>query len=331
MSTDTGNPPVIMGQYLRVAATDAGVSVSGSAGAVPRGARVEVINVSTGESATTTAGSDGSFEVELPGAVTDGYRVYSDSEGNTSSAQLSSGAAGSSQAGLAGLDFLLESADGYAPVAGTTARLSFDDATLSFSASCNGMSGPWSLCDGRLCVSELSRTEIGCEPALLAQDEWYSSFLTSSPLVTQSGARLILEGTVEGTDASLTFLDREIADPDRPLTGPVWRVDTIIQGNGASAGASQNSELTTIEFQPDGALDVFTNCKIGTGTYTAANGTLTFSDVAFEDAPCSGPLGDLRVYDHVVQVLAPGDVAYQIEARRLTLTREGVGLGALAE
>ncbi|HTV19421.1 MAG TPA: META domain-containing protein [Polyangiaceae bacterium] len=326
LSTDTGNPPVIVGQNLLVAATDTGVRVTGSAGTVPRGARVEVVNLSTGESATTTAADDGSFDVELEGSVADGYRVYSDLDGKTSSAHLSSGGATDAQAGLAGLDFLLESAQGYTPVEGTGVRVSFSDADISISAACNSQFGSYSLCDGRLCVSDLGRTEIGCEPALLAQDDWFATFFTSSPLVTQTGARLVLEGT----DATLTFLDREVADPDRPLVGPTWTVDTMVRGNGPSAAASPILDLATLEFQPDGQLAVFVGCLNGSGAYTVGNGTLTFSGVTFSPAPCM-PGADQRVIDHIRQVLAPGDVSFAIDARRLTLTRTDVGLAAVAD
>lgn len=76
MSTDTGNPPVIDQAKIRVRASDAGVVVWADAGAVsPAGAMVAVTNVTTAETVTTTAKNDGSFEVELAGAVTDEYRV----------------------------------------------------------------------------------------------------------------------------------------------------------------------------------------------------------------------------------------------------------------
>jgi len=324
-STDTGNPPVIVGQTLRVTPTPTGVRVSGAAGTAPRGARVEVINLSTGEAATTTAGSDGSFEVELAGTVGDEYRVYSDLDGQTSSTQLTSAGASGSQVGLAGLVFLLQSAEGFAPVEGTTIRLSFDASSLGISGGCNSQSGSYSVCDGRLCLSELSRTEIGCEPALNAQDTWLSDFFLASPVVTQSGARL----TLEGAGATLSFLDREVADPDRPLVGRTWRIDTIIRGNGASAGASQASGSPTIEFRPDGEYGVFTGCNSGYGTYTAGDGSVTLSDALYSEAGCEPP--NAMVQEHLFEVFAAGTVAYEIEARRLTLTREDVGVSATTD
>lgn len=324
-STDTGNPPVIVGQKLRVTSTPTGVRVSGEAGTAPRGARVEVINLSTGESATTTAGSDGSFEVELAGTVGDGYRVYSDVDGQTSSTQLTPAGASSSQVGLEGLVFVLESAEGFAPVEGTTVRLSFDGSSLGISGGCNGQSGNYSVCDGRLCLSDLSSTAIGCDAALHAQDAWLSDFFLASPLMTRSGARL----TLEGPAATLSFLDREVADPDRPLVGRTWRIDTLIRGNGASAAASSTSASPTIEFRPDGVYAVFTGCNTGGGTYTVGNGSITLSGSAYNEEGCEPPL--VMVEQHIIELLAGGTVAYEIDARRLTLTREDVGVSATTD
>jgi heat shock protein HslJ len=324
-STDTGNPPVIVSQNLRVTPTATGVRVSGGAGTAPRGARVEVVNLSTGESATTSAGSDGSFEVELAGAVTDQYRVYSDLGGQTSSAHLTSAGADSAQVGLAGLEFLLESAEGFMPVQGTTVRLSFDATSLNVSGGCNSLSGSYSLCDGRICVGDLSTTDIGCGSALHAQDTWLGDFFGASPLAVQSGARL----TLEGTEATLAFLDREVADPDRPLVGPTWRIDTIIRGSGPSSGASSVAITPTLEFRTDGEYGVFTGCQTGYGTYTVAGDSITLSGAAYTEEGCL-PANE-AVHDHVVEVLAEGTATYEIEARRLTITREDVGLSATTD
>ena len=85
-STDTGNPPVIRAQELRLAASSAGVVVSGEPGAVTPGAEVEVVNVTTGASETTTAASDGSFEVELTGTLDHEYSVRATLRGRSASA-----------------------------------------------------------------------------------------------------------------------------------------------------------------------------------------------------------------------------------------------------
>jgi heat shock protein HslJ len=323
-STDTGNPPVVVDQKLRLRATATGVIVSGDAGAVPAGARVDVVNTATGESATTTAAEDGSFEIEVEGSAMDEYRVYAASDGQSWRTRLTSSGAAAAEAGLAGLQFLLESAEGYTPVAGTTVRLSFQAGELSFSAGCNSYSGEYSLCDGKLCISRLGGTEIGCEAALQAQDTWLAGFLQGSPGLTQAGPTL----TLAGAGATLEFLDREVADPDRPLTGRTWTIDTFIENGAASSSPAQAPG--TLEFGTDGKVNVFTTCNGGEGSYARSGQTLTFTGVGFAQLPC-GPTGSATAEELISRVFGDGAVTFQIEAGRLTLMRGEIGLGATSE
>jgi len=322
-STDTGNPPVIREQELRLAASASGVIVSGEPGAVTAGAEVEVVNVTTGASQTTTAESDGSFEVELAGTLDDEYRVQASLRGRTASTALDASATGPTS--LAGLEFLLDSAEGYTPVEGTTIRLSFDATELRFNAGCNSFFGLYSLCDGKLCASSLGGTEIGCSAPLHAQDEWLSGFLTSSPTLTHAGQRV----TLEGTEATLEFLDRELANPDRSLTGRTWSIDTLIDGDAASSVPAQTTP--TLVFQDDGVFQSFSTCASGSGTYSRANGELTVSDLNFAEPECPST-GNLLVQDHILAVLGGnGTVELEIDAQRLTLTRGTLGLSATTE
>lgn len=323
-STDTGNPPVIRAQELRVTASASGVVVSGEPGAVTAGAEVEVVNVTTGASQTTTAAADGSFEVELAGTLEHEYRVQANLRGRTASAAVDASATGPTS--LAGLEFLLDSAEGFTPVEGTTVRLSFDATELRFNAGCNSFFGPYSLCDGKLCASGLGGTEIGCDAPLQAQDEWLRGFLTSSPTLTQAGARV----TLEGTEATLEFLDREQANPDRSLTGRTWAIDTLIDGGAASSVPTE--AVPTVIFQDDGVFQANTTCASGSGTYSVGNGELTVSGLGgFVELPCP-PTGSEVVQGRILQVLGgDGTVEFEIEAARLTLMRGTVGLSATTE
>lgn len=324
LSTDTGNPPVAA-QKLHLAATATGVIVTGEPGAVPGGARVDVVNVATARTASTTAADDGSFEVELEGESTDEYRVYVGSGQQSWRTRLTSSGSTTPETGIDGRDFLLRSAQGYTQVAGTTLRVSFDDGQLSLSAGCNTVFGAYSLCDGRLCVSDLGTTDIGCDAERHAQDEWLADFLSASPLLDVAGAAL----TLQGADATLELLDREVADPDRPLTGRLWRVDTFFQG-----GAASGFPLTippTVEFGSDGQLAVFDACNEGDGTYTRSGQTLTLSPIGFTEVACRGE-AERQVSARMHELFLPGgELTFQIEANRLTLMRGTFGLGALAE
>lgn len=322
MSTDTGNPPVIIAQKLHVVPSDSGVVVSGDAGAVTPGASVAVENVSRGQSRITTAAQDGSFEVELAGTPEDEYRVEARLGGRSSSAPV--GAGGGGQTGLAGLEFLLESAQGFTPVAGTTVRLSFETANFGMSAGCNSMSGAYSQCDGKLCASDLSTTDIGCDPPRHSQDEWLADFVTSQPSLTHSGDRL----TLTGTDATLEFVDSETADPDRPLTGRTWTIDTLLDGDVASSAPVQVPP--TVQFFAAGTLEVNSTCHTGIGYFTASGGTLTLSDMAYTQEVCAS-MGNPAVAAHVEQVLGDGTVNFEIDAARLTLERGSIGVSATTE
>jgi heat shock protein HslJ len=323
LSTDTGNPPVISGQKLHLTATATGVVVAGDAGAVPGGARVDVLNTATGQTESTTAAANGSFTVELEGSINDGYRVYAAGDGQSSSTQLTPSGAAPPQTGLAGRQFLLQSAQGYTLVTDTNLRVSFSDdgQEFGFSAGCNSYGGPYTRCGDRLCTNGLGGTEIGCDPDRHTQDEWFADFFEASPRLTLAGASL----TFQSESVTLELLDREIADADRPLTGRLWSIDTFISGGAASS--SPATAVPTVQFAVDGSFQFFTTCNTGEGSYTRNGQTLTLANVSNTDVACASEANRF-VEASVQRVLTAGDVTFEIEASRLTLQRGTFGLGA---
>lgn len=77
-------------------------------------------------------------------------------------------------------DFLSESVEGHALVAGTQIRIDFGDGELSAHAGCNSMSGTFVIEGEVLRVTGLGMTEIGCEAERHAQDAWLSDLLPSA-------------------------------------------------------------------------------------------------------------------------------------------------------
>jgi heat shock protein HslJ len=228
------------------------------------------------------------------------------------------------QSQLVGRAFLLESSEGFTPVANTTVRVNFDERQFGFSAGCNSHSGEYSLCGGELCVEGLGSTEIGCAPELHAQDQWLAGFMTARPGLGLDGDRL----TLSGVDATLAFLDREVADPDRPLTGRVWNIDTFIEGDAASNFLLQVPP--TVSFGNDGSVQSFTTCNMGVGDYTRQGQELSLSGVAYTEEVC-GASGSAAADTHIQQVLTDGTLALEIEADRLTLMRGDIGLSATSD
>ena len=224
---------------------------------------------------------------------------------------------------LQGREFLLDSSEGFTPVAGTTVRLRFnEDTEFSMGAGCNSMFGSYEIRGGLLVSEGVGSTEIGCEQTLHEQDEWLATFMTSSPGISLDGDTL----TLTGEDATLVFLDREVADPDRPLTGRGWTVDSFIQGDGISNLALD--EAPTLQFRDDGVVEVFTGCVMGGGTFSAAADTLTLN-TTFAEADCTD---GAAIADQLVRAaLSTGESTFEIDASRLTIMRGGDGIAATTD
>jgi heat shock protein HslJ len=222
---------------------------------------------------------------------------------------------------LDGRTFLSRSVTGHELVAGTRIQLSFNDGNLGATAGCNSLGAPYSL-DGDTLVTEgqgMTQTEIGCDPPRHDQDEWLSGFLTSRPTVALSDSALTL--TSQAT--TIELVDREVADPDRPLVGTTWRVDTIIDGEAASSVPDEGD--VTLRFPTDETFEASSEgCTSVTGEMTLGPQTITFGDVTVDDIACPSPWAE------TLEVIGAGETTYRIEAARLTIEAVDVGIAAVA-
>ena len=92
------------------------------------------------------------------------------------------------------------------------------------------MSGAYSIDGNRLATSQLSMTEMGCDAARQAQDEWLAGFLGGVTFDLQGDTLTLADGRVH-----LTLLDKEVATPDQPLEGTSWVLDGIVSGDAVSS------------------------------------------------------------------------------------------------
>ena len=118
-------------------------------------------------------------------------------------------------------------------VDGTRIRVSFTDGELAASAGCNTMGGAYRIEEGLLVVEGGAITEMGCDEQRHAQDDWLFGFLGSQPAIAQEGDKL----TLTSGETVIALQDREVAEPDLPLTGTTWTVDTILCGRRGVIGA----------------------------------------------------------------------------------------------
>jgi len=192
------------------------------------------------------------------------------------------------------------------------------------SAGCNSMDGEYAIENHRFLITSAHATEIACKASLADQDEWYFSFLASSPTLTIDGDSLVLEGDT----LRLSYLDREnAAIPNLELAGPLWVVDTLIAGE--SASSSDWDPAATLEFKADGKLLVHTGCNSGEANYVVSGSQISFDSVLLTEIDCDEEQSSLK--DCVTAALSPDEnVQWSISENRLTLQGEFAGLGLVA-
>lgn len=204
-------------------------------------------------------------------------------------------------------------------VDGTRIRLAFDEERmLAAHAGCNHFGAMYRIDGGVLEITGGAMTEMGCDPALADQDEWLFAFLGSQPLVRASGDELVLE---EG-ETVITLLDREVADPDLPLVGPVWTVSAILSGDAVSS--VPQDVLATMVFTDDQLVMVNTGCNTGSGGAEVRADTIRFGDIALTRVACEGAAAEME--EAMLTVLSADVVRYEVDASVLELSIAGYGL-----
>jgi len=204
-------------------------------------------------------------------------------------------------------------------VPGTQVRLGFRDGQINASAGCNSISGRYQLNGNVLLVDQLGMTEMACDPpARMDQDTWLADLLSHQPTLALDGNTL----TVTAGGTVIDLLDREVADPDQPLVGPLWVVDSIISGDAVSS--IQQGATATMQFDANGGITLDTGCNSGGGHYVVDGSTLRFSDIITTKRACAGAGGALE--GAVLSVLRADGVEYHIEAQGLSLLAGGQGL-----
>ncbi len=208
-------------------------------------------------------------------------------------------------------------------VPGTRIRLDFRaSGGLGVAAGCNTVGATYRIEDGKLIASNAAQTEIGCPQPAQTQDEWVFAFILSGPTMTLDGNELTLtQGDLVGR-----LLDREAADPDRPLTGTHWVVSTILSGDTASSFPA--SLRATLQFGKDGHVAVDTSCNTEGGTYALDGTGISFGSISLTKKACPG--ASAQIERAIVATLGSDRLTWEIDAASLWLRSGDVGLGLTA-
>ena len=204
-------------------------------------------------------------------------------------------------------------------VAGTKLRLNFSaDGNVGASAGCNHMSGTYRIDAGRLVVGNLGTTEMACAPDLMAQDQWLGTLLGSGPTIRLAANDLVLESGA----VTITFIDREVAEPDAKLVGPTWTVESIISGDAVSS--VPGDRVATLVFREDGSLEVNSGCNRGSGTWATVAGGIEVGPLLLTKMACQKDPANLE--SAVLGVLEAGSISAQIDSTLMTLMAGNQGL-----
>ena len=200
----------------------------------------------------------------------------------------------------------------------TRIRLQFmDDGRLMTDAGCNSMGGKVSTDGGKLSVQDLAITDMGCDAPRHAQDDWLANLLQDDPAWKLQADKLSV--TKGGTE--LVLQDRETAEPDKPLDGTRWSLETVIAGGMAShTVGSERAHLTISGERVTGS----TGCNDLQGIVARTGNKLTFGELSVTLKACTGHVDAL---EKAMLAALKGEVTYSIEANRLELrTPDGNGI-----
>jgi heat shock protein HslJ len=229
---------------------------------------------------------------------------------------------GSPEADLVGRTFLSTSVtEAGVPrelVAGTKVSLWFaEDGRLVANAGCNTLTGRIALGGGKLEIPDgLSMTEMGCDAARHAQDQWLVGFLQSGPSWRLDGDELILTSG----ETELVLLDRSVAEPAPPVEDTKWLLETIYTGDTASSAPTGPYLIFA-----DGRVTGSTGCNDLGGPATITGSNIEFGAIGMTRKGCPD---DLAPVEQAMAAVLQGTVPFEVEHSRLTLNPGGQqGLG----
>ncbi|MBB5915873.1 heat shock protein HslJ [Nocardia transvalensis] len=219
-----------------------------------------------------------------------------------------------------GRTFVSTKVEGTPIPGGGPLQLSFADGRVSANSGCNTGSGPVSFDGDVLRVTGMATTLMACPDGRAGADGWQTELLQSGPRWTLDADTL----TVTSDDATVTLLDKKVAQPDRPLTGTDWVVTALLRPEGQVRSATLEEVQPTLTLAPDGKVTGSAGCNRMTGSAEIAGGDVTFHDIATTRMAC--PPEVMEVEQQVLEAL-DGKTTTTIDADTLTLRNSGNNTG----
>lgn len=199
---------------------------------------------------------------------------------------------------------------------GTRATLDLAGDEARGTAFCNHWFATVRLDGAAFSLDGIGRTEMGCEPDVMAAEDAYLTALAAVGTAAVDGEELVLTG--DGVELRFGPVP---AVPASPLQGTRWVLESLVDSATASSTLGPPAVLL---LGADRRAEVSTGCRTLTGTWLVDADALVVDDLLPDGAVCPPEL--VRQDEHVAAVIAAGP-ALELDADRLTLTApDGRGL-----
>jgi len=190
--------------------------------------------------------------------------------------------------------------------------LSFTDDTAGGTAACNDYGATYAISGSEIAFSELGGTEMACIPETVMESETvYHEALPRVEAFSMTDDEL----TLTGEKVTLLFVSLPPV-PTSELTGTVWVLDTLVQGD---AVTSATGERATLELFTDGSMLSSTGCRTLDGNYMVSGAEVVMTDMTAH-GECTAELEGQD--NHVVTVLGDG-FRVTIDGETLRITASG--------
>ncbi|MFD4294538.1 META domain-containing protein [Rhodococcus sp. NPDC058505] len=231
----------------------------------------------------------------------------------------------SPQADLLGRTFVSTTVDGTPIPGGGPLTVEFvEPDRLAATAGCNRATGTADFSGGTITAGALATTMMACVGDVGESDAWLTEFFTANPQWSLDGDTLHLRTGA----ADVTLLDKKVAQPDRPLTGTTWVVDSTISPTAVTASRAIEESAPSLQIGDDGAVTGSTGCNTFTGTAQVADDSVTFGPLATTRKMCPP---DVAEVERAVLSALDGATTVTIDADRMRLMNDnGTGLGLRA-
>ncbi|MGO4202456.1 META domain-containing protein [Rhodococcus sp. TAF43] len=250
------------------------------------------------------------------GSSTDG------ADAGTTSASTSASAAAAPEDALWGHTYLSVAVTGTAIPGGGPLEVAFPEkGNIAMSAGCNRGVSSVDLSGGVVKTGPIATTMMACPGDLAGADKWMTDLFATQPSWTLTGDIL----TLSSPGTTVTLADKKTANPDRPLVGTTWVVDSLIGPNAISTSAALETSAPTLTIGDNGQATGSTGCNRFNGPAQVGESTVMFGPLATTRMACPT---DVAEVEQAVRHVLDGEVTYTIDGDTMKLMRaDSTGLG----